>query len=157
MVAVMAGGCSTSSLAVRSKVGGKPGGGRGGGPSAKFPHAFSQQINASRQKKKKLGACKPSTGLYCPPSPTQPLFLFFPPVSLISSICFQGQLHATPQTTNNFPFQRYLTLPNPRPSLHPDVANALHSPTVSHREAGPRQKAHLFRLISNACTESTTL
>lgn len=41
---------------------------------------------------------------------------------LISSICFQRQLLqlCRPPT---IPFQQHLTLPNPHPSVHPDIAN----------------------------------
>lgn len=63
----------------------------GYGQALSLPHSFSQQIKAGRQKKKKKkwgahkwGARTPSTGLPCPP--------FLLPVSLISSVCFQGQL-----------------------------------------------------------------
>lgn len=81
----------------------------------------------------------PSTGLPCtstPPPPNTSLSLLFPPFVFRGS-CRNSADH------QQLPFQRHLTLPNPRTSLHPDIANntpttnPLHPPTTAHTHANP--------------------
>lgn len=132
-------GCSTSSLAGRSKVGGSLGDPRA---SAKFPHSFSLQINASRQKKVRSLHAFHRTLL--PPTPFFCLPYFFH--------LFSEAAAATLQTTNNFPFSctwlfqilvRLYTLTLPMPSTRPPF----------HTERPAYANAHLLRLISNVSTE----
>lgn len=115
--------------------------------------------NKKRKKKKKVRSpqVKSPHGFHRtptppPPPPCQP----FLSVSLISSFVFRGSC-CNSADHQQLPFQQYLTLPNPRPSLHPDTANAHPAssppkPTRSHREAG-QAKALLLLFFRNMFTE----
>lgn len=94
----------------------------GYGQALSLPHSFSQQIKAGRQKKKKKSEEPTSEEPARLPqdSPVPPSFslsLLFLPFVFRGSCC-------NPADHQQLPFQRHLTLPNPRPSLHPDIANA---------------------------------
>lgn len=87
-----------------------------------------------------------------PPHPANPFSLspLFLPFVFRGSCCNSAD-------HQQLPFQQYLTLPNPRPSLHPDTANAHPAssppkPTRSHREAG-QAKALLLLFFRNMFTE----
>lgn len=135
--------CWTSSQAGRSKASGGWEGGGSGAPAGysqafylpPISGPFSSQIKARGPKKKKISEepCTPRTALPCTPPP-----LFF--LRLFSGVWGSCRNSADHQQLS---FQRHLTLPNPRPSPHPGVANAHPSPpklplTVSHRRGQSR-------------------
>lgn len=114
MVVVMVertGGCRTSSLAGRSKVG-KGGGTRGGpiGFGQALPLSFSEQIKARKQKKLKKKKNEEPTSeepTRLPPDPHPPTAPTLPTLSLCLPYFFRlfsEAAAATLQTTNNFPF-----------------------------------------------------
>lgn len=111
--------------------------------SLSLPHSFSQQIKARRHKKKVRSPQVRSPHA----SPSFSLSLLFLPFVFRGSCCNSAD-------HQQLPFQRHLTLPNPRLSLHPDIANA-HPPSpsaVSH-QAPSRAKALLLRLVRDMFTE----
>lgn len=123
----------------------------GYGQALSLPHSFSRQIKARRQKKVRSPQVRSPHAFHRTPLPPPPPFslsLLFLPFVFRGSCCNSAD-------HQQLPFQWHLTLPNPRPSLHSDIANApppSPSSAVSHREAG-RAKALLLRLVRDMFTE----
>lgn len=86
----------------------------GYGQALSLPHSLPQQIKV-----------RSPHALHRPPlsPPSFSLSLLFLPFVFRGSCCNSAD-------HQQLPFQQHLTLPNPRPSLHPDIANASpHPPT----------------------------
>lgn len=113
----------------------------GYGQALSLPHSLPQQIKV-----------RSPHALHRPPlsPPSFSLSLLFLPFVFRGSCCNSAD-------HQQLPFQQHLTLPNPRPSLHPDIANA--SPPLpphaalagSHQEAD-QAKALLLRLACDMFT-----
>lgn len=109
-------------------------------PQVRSPHAFHRTPLSSP-----------------PPSTSFSLSLLFLPFVFRGSCCNSAD-------HQQLPFQRHLTLPNPRPSLHPDIANAppptrphppLSLPCHTERPAEPKPSPPFAS--SATCPQSYTL
>lgn len=81
-----------------------------------------------------------------PPMSSPPSFVLFPPFVFRSSCCNSAD-------HQQLLFQTYLTLPNPRLSLHPDIANAPQPLAASPRSY--QAKTSPFSLARNMFTVNT--
>lgn len=103
-------------------------------------HCVSQQIKAKRQKVRSLHASHHT------PMSSLPPFVQFPPFVFRSSCCNSAD-------HQQLLFQTYLTLPNPRLSLHPDIANAPQPFAASHPDPTKPKLAPLASLVT--CSQLT--
>lgn len=133
------GGCWTPSQVGQSKVGG---GLKDPWALAKFSLSFTVSPNRLKQRQK----VRSLHALHHTPMSSLPPFVFSPPFVFRSSCCNSAD-------HQQLLFQTYLTLPNPRLSLHPDIANAPQPLAASHPDPTKPKLAPLASLVT--CSQLT--
>lgn len=126
----------------------------GYGQTLSLPHSFSQQIKVREQKKVRSPLVRSPHAFHR--TPLSPSFFSLSPLFL--PFVFRGSC-CNSADHQQLPFQRHLTLPNPRPSLHPDIANVPPTPPPPlpcHTERLAKPKPSSFA-SSATCSQSYTL